>query len=74
MSSCVMIVSEFSNRIETIFSYQTPCWSLYCFKKKKEKKAAKKYKYWLLLSKQQLRNKWAWKSQNIKQQRASNEK
>ena len=24
MSSCVMIVSEFSNRIETIFSYQTP--------------------------------------------------
>ena len=24
MSSCVMIVSEFSNRIEAIFSYQTP--------------------------------------------------
>ena len=24
MSSCVMIVSEFSNRIEAIFSYKTP--------------------------------------------------
>ena len=24
MSSCVMIVSELSNRIEAIFSYQTP--------------------------------------------------
>ena len=41
MSSCVMIVSEFSNRIEEIFSYQTPI--SYCFKKT-QKKTAKKNK------------------------------
>ena len=69
MSSCVMIVSELSNRIEAIFSYKTPvevCTFVLFQKKKKQ--------YCLLLNKQQLSNKWAWKSQNIKQQRASNEK
>ena len=71
MSSCVMIVSEFSNRIEAIFSYQTPVEVCTVSKKKK---TVKKYKYWLLFNKQQLSNKWAWKSQNIKQQRASSEK
>ena len=55
MSSCVMIVSEFSNRIEAIFSYQTPV--EVC-----------------TVSKTKQKNMWAWKSQNIKQQRASNEK
>ena len=41
-----MIVSEFSNRIEAIFSYQTPVEVCTVSKKKK---TAKKYKYWLLL-------------------------
>ena len=48
MSSCVMIVSEFSNRIEAIFSYQTPV---------EVCTVSKQNKYWLLLSKQQLSNK-----------------
>ena len=47
MSSCVMIVSEFSNRIEAIFSYQTKhlvevC--SYCLKKRKKKKQLKNKK------------------------------
>ena len=57
MSSCVMIVSEFSNRIETIFSYQIHVEVCTVSKKKKRKKTAKKNRYWLLLNKQQLSNK-----------------
>ena len=38
MSSCVMIVSEFANRIETVFSYQTPVEVCTVSKKKKKKK------------------------------------
>ena len=40
MSSCVMIVSEFSNRIEAIFSYQTPV-EVCTVSKKKAKKQLK---------------------------------
>ena len=39
MSSCVMIASEFSNRIEVIFSYQTPV--EVCTKKKQKKNSSK---------------------------------
>ena len=38
MSSFVMIVSEFSNRIETVFSYQTPVGVCTVSKKKQLKK------------------------------------
>ena len=38
MSSCVMIVSEFANRIETVFSYQKVCTDTKKKKKKKKKK------------------------------------
>ena len=38
MSSCVMIVSEFSNKIEAIFSYQTPVEVRTVSKKKTAKK------------------------------------
>ena len=41
MSSCVMIVSEFSNRIEAIFSYQTPVEVCTVSKKNKKKQPAK---------------------------------
>ena len=55
MSSCVMIVSEFSNRIEAIFSYQTPIEVCsYCSKNNNNKKKLKNKKYWLLLNKQQI--------------------
>ena len=37
MSSCVMIVSEFSNRIERVFSYQTTVEVCTVSKKKKMK-------------------------------------
>ena len=40
MSSFVMIVSEFSNRIEAIFSYRTPV--EVCTLSKKEKNTQKK--------------------------------
>ena len=56
MSSCVMIVSELSNRIEAIFSYQTPV-EVCTVSKTKQKKKTVKEKYWLLLNKQQLSNK-----------------
>ena len=41
MSSCVMFVSEFSNRIEAIFSYQTPVEVCTVSKKKHKKKTVK---------------------------------
>ena len=41
MFSCVMIVSEFSNRIEAIFSYQTPVEVCTVSKKKQKKKQLK---------------------------------
>ena len=37
MSSCVVIVSYFANRIEAIFSYQTPVEVCTVSKKKKQK-------------------------------------
>ena len=43
MSSCVVIVSEFSNRIEAIFSYQTPV--EVCTVSKNKQKTAKENKY-----------------------------
>ena len=48
MSSCVMIVSE--------FSYQTPV-EVCTVSKKKKKQLKNKNSYWLLLNKQQLRSK-----------------
>ena len=72
-SSCVMFVSEFEfpivercqyNRGDFLISQHLSKYAL--FQKPPKNK--------VLLNKQQLSNKWAWKFQNIKQQRASNEK
>ena len=44
MSSCVMIVSEFSNRIGAIFSYQIPVEVCTVSKKQQKKKNRSKIK------------------------------
>ena len=47
MSSCVMIVSEFSNRIEAIFSYQKPVEVRTVSKKKKQLKNKNTGCFWI---------------------------